>query len=92
MEIVRRSYIPFSLTVSISLDSKSKNFSTSSVPLVCISVIELNQYSGEDTPTGVRLEQLIEMYLPLIEHPSSTHEPISVIVITNGACLVTNSL
>ncbi|KAG1720398.1 hypothetical protein EDB19DRAFT_2029883 [Suillus lakei] len=42
-------------------------------------------YSGEDTPTGARLEQLIEMYLPLIEHPSSTHEPISVIVITDGA-------
>ncbi|KAG1759953.1 hypothetical protein EDD22DRAFT_110045 [Suillus occidentalis] len=41
--------------------------------------------TGEDTPTGVRLEQLIEMYLPLIEHPSSTHEPISVIVITDGA-------
>lgn len=42
-------------------------------------------YSGEDTPTGVRLEQIIEMYLPLIEHPSSTHEPISIIVITDGA-------
>ncbi|KAG1778067.1 hypothetical protein EV702DRAFT_1186762 [Suillus placidus] len=41
--------------------------------------------TGEDTPTGVRLEQLIEMYLPLIEHPSSTHEPISIIVITDGA-------
>lgn len=41
--------------------------------------------NGEDTPTGARLEQLIEMYLPLIEHPSSTHEPISIIVITDGA-------
>ncbi|KAG1894940.1 uncharacterized protein F5891DRAFT_700820 [Suillus fuscotomentosus] len=41
--------------------------------------------TGEDTPTGVRLEQIIEMYLPLIEHPSSTHEPISIIVITDGA-------
>ncbi|KAG1722985.1 hypothetical protein EDB19DRAFT_1765316, partial [Suillus lakei] len=38
-----------------------------------------------DTPMGARLEQLIDMYLPLIEHPSSTHEPISVIVITDGA-------
>ncbi|KAG2143471.1 uncharacterized protein EDB93DRAFT_1252074 [Suillus bovinus] len=41
--------------------------------------------TGEDTPTGVRLEQIIEMYLPLIEHPNSTHEPISIIVITDGA-------
>ncbi|KAG1740160.1 uncharacterized protein EDB91DRAFT_1248481 [Suillus paluster] len=41
--------------------------------------------TGEDTPTGARLEQLIEMYLPLIEHPNSIHEPISIIVITDGA-------
>ncbi|KAG1722980.1 hypothetical protein EDB19DRAFT_1834776 [Suillus lakei] len=38
--------------------------------------------TGKDTPMGARL---IDMYLPLIEHPSSTHEPISVIVITDGA-------
>ncbi|KAG2072049.1 hypothetical protein BDR04DRAFT_1097325 [Suillus decipiens] len=48
--------------------------------------------SGEDTPTGVRLEQLIEMYLPLIEHPNSTHEPISVIVITDGAATDSDDL
>ncbi|KAG1816351.1 uncharacterized protein BJ212DRAFT_1480799 [Suillus subaureus] len=48
--------------------------------------------TGEDTPTGVRLEQLIEMYLPLIEHPSSTHEPISVIVITDGAATDSDEL
>lgn len=41
--------------------------------------------TGEDTPTGARLEQIIEMYLPLIEHPNSIHEPISIIVITDGA-------
>ncbi|KAG1717908.1 hypothetical protein EDB19DRAFT_1805625 [Suillus lakei] len=40
--------------------------------------------TGEDTPTEARLEQLIEMYLPFIDHPSSTHEPISIIVITDG--------
>ncbi|KAG1866033.1 hypothetical protein F4604DRAFT_1928350 [Suillus subluteus] len=48
--------------------------------------------TGEDTPTGVRLEQLIEMYLPLIEHPSSTHEPISIIVITDGAATDSDEL
>ncbi|KAG1717485.1 hypothetical protein EDB19DRAFT_1653361 [Suillus lakei] len=40
--------------------------------------------TGKDTPTEARLEQLIEIHLPLIDHPSSTHEPISVIVITDG--------
>ncbi|KAJ8595015.1 hypothetical protein M405DRAFT_418668 [Rhizopogon salebrosus TDB-379] len=40
---------------------------------------------GEDTPTGVKLHQIIDTYLPLIEHPNSTHEPISIIVITDGA-------
>lgn len=48
--------------------------------------------TGEDTPTGVRLEQLIEMYLPLIEHPSSTHEPISIIVITDGTATDSDEL
>jgi hypothetical protein len=41
--------------------------------------------SGQDTPTGLRLSQVIEQYLPHIEHPQSTHEPISIIVITDGA-------
>ncbi|OJA20950.1 hypothetical protein AZE42_03499 [Rhizopogon vesiculosus] len=41
--------------------------------------------NGEDTPTGARLGQIIDMYLPLIEHPNSTHEPVSIIVITDGA-------
>ncbi|KAI9463132.1 hypothetical protein HD554DRAFT_1415686 [Boletus coccyginus] len=38
----------------------------------------------EDTPTGAKLGQIINHYLPLIEHERSTHEPITVVVITNG--------
>src|SRR6267154_1481727 len=67
-----------------------RNFLSSSVPPVCIAFVDLYKcvtsfYPGEDTPTGARLDQLIEMYLPLIEYPSSTHEPVSIIVITDGA-------
>ncbi|KIJ61189.1 hypothetical protein HYDPIDRAFT_116160 [Hydnomerulius pinastri MD-312] len=39
---------------------------------------------GEDTPTGLKLGQIFEHYLPLIEHKGSTHEPIIIIVITDG--------
>ncbi|KAG1721558.1 hypothetical protein EDB19DRAFT_1771985, partial [Suillus lakei] len=45
-------------------------------------------YLGEDTPTEARLEQLIEMYLPFIDHPSSTHEPISIIPTVTTYCEV----
>ncbi|KAG6330684.1 hypothetical protein ID866_8402 [Astraeus odoratus] len=40
---------------------------------------------GLDTPTGAKLAQLIDQYLPLIEHKECTHQPISILVITDGA-------
>ncbi|KAG1721572.1 hypothetical protein EDB19DRAFT_1835433 [Suillus lakei] len=52
--------------------------------LASIKLFDQLRPTGEDTPTEARLEQLIEMYLPFIDHPSSTHEPISIIVITDG--------
>jgi Mg-chelatase subunit ChlD len=39
---------------------------------------------GEDTPTGAKLGQIIDHYLPLIEQERCTHEPITVLVITDG--------
>jgi hypothetical protein len=39
---------------------------------------------GEDTPTGAKLGQIIDHYLPFIERERSTHEPITVVVITDG--------
>ncbi|KAG8215207.1 hypothetical protein J3R82DRAFT_8748 [Butyriboletus roseoflavus] len=39
---------------------------------------------GEDTPTGAKLGQIINHYLPLVEREGSTHEPITVLVITDG--------
>ncbi|KAG9311087.1 hypothetical protein JVU11DRAFT_8994 [Chiua virens] len=39
---------------------------------------------GEDTPTGTKLAQILEHYLPLVEHERSSHEPITVVVITDG--------
>lgn len=39
---------------------------------------------GKDTPTGAKLAELIEHYLPFIESRDSTHEPITIIVITDG--------
>lgn len=41
--------------------------------------------AGEDTPTGAKLAQVIEHYLPFIEPKESRHEPITIIVITDGA-------
>ncbi|KAF9234592.1 hypothetical protein BU15DRAFT_52475 [Melanogaster broomeanus] len=38
----------------------------------------------DDTPTGAKLGQILEQYLPLIDHVDSTHDPITVIVITDG--------
>ncbi|KAF8640841.1 hypothetical protein AX17_000489 [Amanita inopinata Kibby_2008] len=37
-----------------------------------------------ETPTGARLQDLFNKYLPLIEQPDSTHRPITLIVITDG--------
>ncbi|KAH7882190.1 hypothetical protein F5I97DRAFT_1931907 [Phlebopus sp. FC_14] len=39
---------------------------------------------GEDTPTGAKLNQIIDAYLPLIEQKGTTHEPIAIIVVTDG--------
>ncbi|KAG9311421.1 hypothetical protein JVU11DRAFT_8534 [Chiua virens] len=39
---------------------------------------------GEDTPTGAKLSQIFNHYLPFIESERSTHEPINVVVITDG--------
>jgi len=39
---------------------------------------------GEDTPTGAKLGQIINHYIPLIESERTTHEPITVVVITDG--------
>ncbi|KAF9228098.1 hypothetical protein BS17DRAFT_692358 [Gyrodon lividus] len=38
----------------------------------------------DDTPTGAKLGQILEHYLPFLEREGSTHEPITVIVITDG--------
>ncbi|KAL4077549.1 hypothetical protein J3A83DRAFT_4046134, partial [Scleroderma citrinum] len=40
---------------------------------------------GEDTPTGAKLVQMVEHYLPFIESKEIPHEPITIIVITDGA-------
>ncbi|KAI6148016.1 hypothetical protein BKA82DRAFT_4147326 [Pisolithus tinctorius] len=40
---------------------------------------------GEDTPTGAKLAQLIDFYLPRVEMRETLHPPITVIVITDGA-------
>ncbi|KAH7909989.1 hypothetical protein BJ138DRAFT_1009742 [Hygrophoropsis aurantiaca] len=39
---------------------------------------------GEDTPTAFKLEQIINHYLPFLETKNSTHEPITIIVLTDG--------
>jgi hypothetical protein len=38
---------------------------------------------GEDTPAGAKLGQIIDHYLPLVER-DPTHEPITIVVITDG--------
>ncbi|KIM60012.1 hypothetical protein SCLCIDRAFT_975800 [Scleroderma citrinum Foug A] len=42
------------------------------------------QLDGTDAPTGARLAQLIERYLPLIESKESTHPPINIIVMSGS--------
>lgn len=44
----------------------------------------LTHSPGEDTPAGAKLGQIIDHYLPLVEHERSTHEPITIVVITDG--------
>ncbi|KAJ8587944.1 hypothetical protein M405DRAFT_934418 [Rhizopogon salebrosus TDB-379] len=39
---------------------------------------------GQDTPTTAKLEELINRYLPLVERKHPQHEPIRIIVITDG--------
>ncbi|KAH7924335.1 hypothetical protein BV22DRAFT_1035228 [Leucogyrophana mollusca] len=39
---------------------------------------------GEDTPTAAKLEHIINYYLPFLEAQNSTHEPITVIILTDG--------
>ena len=51
---------------------------------ICIYGNVLTRSSGEDTPTGAKLGQIIDHYLPLIEGERSTREPITVPVITDG--------
>ncbi|KAI9566602.1 hypothetical protein HD554DRAFT_1981336, partial [Boletus coccyginus] len=48
------------------------------------SVVVLTHSPDEDTPTGMKLGQIINHYLPLSECEHSTHELITAIVITNG--------
>ncbi|KAL4067140.1 hypothetical protein V8B97DRAFT_971872 [Scleroderma yunnanense] len=48
-------------------------------------VFSETQPDGDDTPTGARLAQIIEYYLPLIEARGSVHEPITIIILTDGA-------
>ncbi|OAX33491.1 hypothetical protein K503DRAFT_804324 [Rhizopogon vinicolor AM-OR11-026] len=39
---------------------------------------------GQDTPTATKLEELINHYLPLVERKYAQHDPIDIIVITDG--------
>ena len=36
------------------------------------------------TPTGEKLSELLEMYIPRLEDKSTNHKPITIIVITDG--------
>jgi len=44
----------------------------------------LEDLAGTEAPTGLRLAQVIEHYLPLIESKWSTHPPITVIVMSGS--------
>ncbi|KAJ8595014.1 hypothetical protein M405DRAFT_929826 [Rhizopogon salebrosus TDB-379] len=39
---------------------------------------------GQDTPTAAKLEELISRYLPLVERKHTRHEPIHIVVISDG--------
>jgi hypothetical protein len=54
------------------------------VSFICIhSNVVLTHSPGEDTPAGAKLGQIIDHYLPLVER-DPTHEPITIVVITDG--------
>ncbi|KAH7909999.1 hypothetical protein BJ138DRAFT_1114507 [Hygrophoropsis aurantiaca] len=40
--------------------------------------------NGADTPTASKLEQIFNTYLPFLEAKNSDHEPITIIVLTDG--------
>jgi len=58
--------------------------STSTVWLFQFRASRLNGPEDTDTPTGARLAQLIDRYLPAIESKESTHPPISIIVMSGS--------
>ena len=48
---------------------------------ICIFVAHA---STGQTPTGARLRQVLDTYVPRIEDPALQHKPISILVITDG--------
>ncbi|KAJ8595016.1 hypothetical protein M405DRAFT_878461 [Rhizopogon salebrosus TDB-379] len=48
--------------------------------------------SGQDTPTAAKLEGLINHYLPFVERKHPRHEPIDIIVITDGVATDNDAL
>lgn len=53
---------------------------------------QLEGLVGTETPTGTRLAQLLDHYLPLIEFPESTHAPITITVVSGSAPSMWHSL
>ena len=42
-----------------------------------------HSFAGQ-TPTGARLKQILDIYVPRIEDTALRHKPISILVITDG--------
>jgi len=67
---------------------KSESSLTLSTPLVR-DILRLYPFNTKcmslgETPTGRKLQQLFDKYIPLIEDKNHPHRPITIVVITDG--------
>jgi len=52
--------------------------------LVLILPSRLTMCLSGQTPTGAKLQELFDRYIPLLEDQRLAHKPISIVVITDG--------
>ena len=87
---LRASRLLFSLSISKLILTRVKRKSvtslTTSFPKVvthAICIFVTHPSTGQ-TPTGAKLRQILDIYVPRIEDSALNHKPISILVITDG--------
>jgi len=87
LRVSRFSFLPATNNLSLTrVERKSvTSLTTLSRKVVIFAVGIFVAYSSVgQTPTGARLKQVLDIYVPKIENPALQHKPINVLVITDG--------